>query len=355
MLINYLVVLVLLFFALGNVHKYFSLFVVILYVFLRGDYGNDYDSYLQIFNEIKRLNINQLSLYSDKYLIEIGWVYLNWFFAFLGLGFIGFIYFWNTLYLFLLNKLLSIFCKNNVEYNLLLSFFVLDPDFLLTHFSILRQAIPLLIMYIVFSNLKKYKFIHIVAISLVCVSLHNSAIIAVLFLLISYLFFRYNLNFRKYNTIYYIIISSVFFYFLNYQFSNILSFVYSNFERYQFYLLESQSKQFAYGLSYFWVYTILLFYVFLKDHSRLYNVLFLQFTSYSLIMPLALFIGVFTRFSFYFQFSFLLVVLELYRILKIRSIMLSNIYIIFAIIFPLIYKSYSWFYQDTWVANYFNY
>lgn len=355
MLVNYLVVLILLFFAFNNVHKYFSLFVVILYVFLRGDYGNDYYSYMVIFNDVKNLSFSQLNIYSDKYLIEKGWIYLNWFVSYLGFEFTGLISFWNLFYLFLLNKLLSIFSKNNFEYNLLLSFFVLDPDFLLTHFSLLRQAIPLLIMYIAFSNLKKYKFIHIVVISLVCVSIHSSSIIGVLFLVISFLLNKYDLNFRKYNVFYFIIVSLVFYYILNYQFITLLDYVFNNFERYQFYLLELQSKQFSYGLSYFWIYTIILLYISFKNRSSLYNILFLQFISYSLIMPLALYIGVFTRFSFYFQFSFLLIILELYRIIKIKSIRLSNAYIIFAIIFPLIYKSYSWFFQETWVENYLNY
>ena len=74
MLVNYFVVLVILFFAALKANKYFSLFIFFLYIVLRGDYGNDYYSYLSIFNDIKPLKYSQLNQYSATYLVEIGWV-----------------------------------------------------------------------------------------------------------------------------------------------------------------------------------------------------------------------------------------------------------------------------------------
>lgn len=355
MVINWIVVVLILFFAILRINKYAALFILVLYFFLRGDYGNDYYSYLGFYNEIRLLEFHQLDYYSDISLIEKGWVYLNWISSFFGVPFNGFIVFWNIVYLYLLNKLISSITKNNHEYNLVILLMVLDPDFILTHFSLLRQAIPLLIFYLAFLNLRKLNKLKIIVISVITISIHSSAAFPAVALLISYLVYKSNINLKKINITYIILIVisilSLVYKYLDF----ILAFIFLNFTRYQFYLESLNSKEMSYGLSFFWVYSISFFYYIIRKHSSNYDKIFLTYSIYMIILPLGLYIGAITRISFYFQFSILLIILEIYRFLRTRSPSLAVMFLMLGCIIPLFYKSYSWFHQLTWIDEYLNY
>lgn len=348
--INWIVVIIIFAFAILRVNKYWTLSILVIYFFCRGDYGNDYYAYLDYYNDISKLKFEDLNNYSKNHSIEKGWVIINWIISLFNVDFNVFITFWNIIYLFLINKLISYVVVNNQEYNIVILLMTLDPDFILTHFSILRQALPILIFYIAFINIKNMDLSKIIIVGIITIAIHNSAIIPFALLVIVYVLNSYKVTVNKL-MLFSIPILGLIFYNLNF----ILSLVFSNFERYQNYGDVFNQKKINYGLSFFWLYSISFYYYKIKGYSVFYNQLFFIFFVYLIIFPLSLYLGAITRLTFYFQFSVILVILEIYRFLKNKSNLLAILFLVFGSILPFFYKSYVWFHQDTWIDNYLYY
>jgi len=127
----------------------YAMFIVFLFFALRYNFGNDYMAYLASFQEIKESGSDYLDFVKPKY--EIGWVFLNHFFAPLGffvmLGFLAVInctvlyyfikkyvpsqYYWFAIFIYMFQPYNMLVLSSGMRQAVSVTIFLLAIDFLI--------------------------------------------------------------------------------------------------------------------------------------------------------------------------------------------------------------------------------
>ena len=115
-----------------------SFIPIFLFLALRYDYGNDYNTYLTIFEEIKATGSDDY--YSEFLPSEIGWLYLNSVFGIVGFfTLVAFLAFTNC---YIFARFVRIYCPPDY-YWVAIFVYVFSPDNMLIQLSAMRQAVAI--------------------------------------------------------------------------------------------------------------------------------------------------------------------------------------------------------------------
>jgi transmembrane protein EpsG len=176
-----------------------SFFLIFLFSALRYNFGNDYFSYLLIYNEINQDISYSLSGASRH---ELGWVIINIIFG--KLSFEALIFFTS----FINCVLFYFFIKKNVTKKLFyfaLIIYYFDTNFFLINLSAIRQSIAILLVLSSLEYLAKKKHIKFLITFILALNFHNSALV-----LFPVVIFFYNFN-GLLTPIYVTLFSSIYF------------------------------------------------------------------------------------------------------------------------------------------------
>lgn len=128
-----------------------SFALIFLFLSLRYDYGNDYETYLNAFIEINRRS--EIGYFDNSlYRFEIGWLYLNRLFGPLGFfAMTAVLALFNCVaYYYFIKKYVPVRC-----YWIAIFIYIFYPEFMLIHASAMRQSIA--IIFFIFSLDYLYK------------------------------------------------------------------------------------------------------------------------------------------------------------------------------------------------------
>ena len=150
-----------------------SLILLTFFLAIRYNFGNDYDNYFNLFNEV--VDKFQFSIhYYNKRPTEIGWCLLC--FIFKPLGFYGFIFVLTSLEGYLLYLVIKRYVQPNY-YWLALFIYFFNPNLMLTGVSAMRQWLAICIVLFSIKYIIDRDFIKYSLMILVAYLVHTSAII----------------------------------------------------------------------------------------------------------------------------------------------------------------------------------
>lgn len=325
----------------------FSLFTIFIFLALRYDFGNDYMSYFEFFEDInsyKTLNLNLITVKGT----EIGWLYLNRFFGLFGeRGFFLMVTFLAGVTCYILYRFIKKYVPPNY-YWFAIFMYVFDPTKMLVLSSAMRQQVAGIIFlratdFIVDNKPLKY------IIAIIIASLfHTSAII--LLILVVFCFINSPITPK-------VSIIIAFILFLLYAipssfFASVEALVMKYAPFYEGYLYEELYDKIGLGWALtMFIYGVILFYI-INDKSKLNNKLFyigisaMIFSSLGIIVPLA------SRYSFYFFVLPLVVYPLIFN--KIRN-QIFKLCVMSSIIILAIYSLLGFFNSPVWVEKFYNY
>lgn len=143
------------------------------------DYGNDYMSYLNIFNEVKRYSFNLNDHLNRAFIVEGGWSMLCWLFKYLG-GFFVMVAVLNIIQ----NTIAYNFIRKNVNrsyWSLAMFIFLFNYNFYLLEFSMMRQELVAFIFLGMWKYIEERKWWIPLVVLLLCSYIHSSSLILVPF------------------------------------------------------------------------------------------------------------------------------------------------------------------------------
>ena len=167
-----------------------SFTLIFLFLALRYNFGNDYETYLNAFIEISQYNqIDIINIYSQ---VEPGWIILNWLFRSFG-------FFAMTAVLALFNCVVYYrFIKKYVPvryYWLAIFLYIFSPGFMLVHSTAMRQSIAIMVFIFSLDYLNKKDAIRY----FLCIGLASLFHLSALILLPVYLLGLFNWKNYKVN------------------------------------------------------------------------------------------------------------------------------------------------------------
>ena len=338
--------------GITNQTKYLLISFVILLVFLslRYDFGNDYMAYFEIYDDINDTSWSEVKDVSGigalGETMEFGFIYLLKFFTVFSDFF--FFIFANSLllcaaYFLLIKKYVSL---NYAWMGVFL--FVFDPNLMLVELSALRQTLAIIcflfsIQYLIKRNVVKY----IICI-LIASSFHYSAII----LLPLYFAFSPKPVLRLEPFIY------IGLYLFLLLFGEVLlhpieAFTNTYLPKYLGYVTDAEKANIesGYGLIlYSFVYLVLL--LFAKRDTEADRVMYRIVAIFMILTPLSLILNMLTRMTFYLEPALVVVIPQM---LSITTNRLFKISFIALLIFITLVTTRSHFNSDTYKENYYNY
>jgi transmembrane protein EpsG len=312
---------------------------IFIFLALRYNFGNDYESYYSIFNYIAQDNQNAISYLH----LEPGWKLINWLFRDLG-------FFSMTVVLALINCIIYYrFIKKYVQvsyYWLAIFFYIFNPNFMLIHSSAMRQSAAIMIFIFSLDYLYKKELIRYILCIAVASLFHYSALLLLPVFLLA--FFNKKINIISGSIIFTIYISL-------YLFWEILSpylteFISSFYEKYNYYQERGKINS-GLGILFYSVIFILILY-FEKIQSREIGLIFKLTIVSFLIMPLSLIILMTGRFGMYFAPATIIVYPSILINLNKpgNKIIISTILILFTI-----FQFFQFFYSDIYQNYFMNY
>lgn len=267
-----------------------SFTLIFLFLALRYNFGNDYETYLDSFIEINRNH--QIGYYDNSsHRFEIGWLYLNWLFRPLG-------FFVMTAVLALFNCVAYYcFIKKYVPvryYWLAIFIYIFYPEFMLIHSSAMRQSIAIILFIFSLDYLYKKDAIRY----FLCIGLASLFHVSALILLPVYLLGIFN---RRIYTVLGVIFVSI--YVLVILFAQSLSpyvilFIDNYFEKYAGFQ-DAGVVDSGLGFLYFAVMSILAVY-FVRLQNKETALVFMISIISSMLIPLNQIIGLIGRVGMYF-------------------------------------------------------
>lgn len=316
------------------------------YLSLRYDYGNDYFSYMNIFESVKNFGVNSTA--NDYERIESGWIWLNSIFD--SGNFIFFVVFnsiWQLLAVFILLRYVDLgkyflFC---------LAVYIFHPLNMLTLLSAMRQSVALTFFVISLRYIINKNFPIFALFTLIASFFHTTA------LLLFPIYFIHN-SLNRINLIWmisaiFIIVSYVLFVpdQMNYIFSNFISNS-SYLDKYDMYL-ESGSVRSGAMLFFNGFVVIVLSYCFNREREREFGRLFILLTIIgSILSIMSASLIILQRFLVYFAIFSIMSIPISVRVLPngIYRIGFSGVYLSY-----LLFIYYSVFGTDTWMSGFGDY
>lgn len=165
----------------------FVFFLIFAFSALRYDFGNDYLSYIDIFNDSKYLDTSDFSKYDGH--SELGWVLLCWLFQPLG-------FFWMVAVLALFNSIvyyrfLVKYCPKEY-YWLAVFIYIFSTNNMLVQLSAMRQAVAVSIFIISIDFLLKKQVLKYLVLIYFATWFHSSVIIVSLLIFLPFLQLKNN-------------------------------------------------------------------------------------------------------------------------------------------------------------------
>jgi hypothetical protein len=304
-----------------------SFTLIFLFLALRYNFGNDYETYLNAFIDI-------------TYHGEPGWVFLNWIFRSLGpLGFFA-----MTAGLALFNCAIYYrFIKKYVPvgyYWLAIFLYIFYPDFMLINSSAMRQSIAIALFVFSLDYLCKKDAIRY----FLCIGLASTFHLSALILLPVFLLALFNRNNYKFNGAIFISIYISLFIFGESLSLYIKKFVSIFFEKYEVYTTDT--GVYSTGLGFVFLFAMLMLTLYFarlqnKEIGLVFKIAIISF----MLMPLNLAILLIGRIGMYFSPATLVVYPIILRNLK--KPISRTIFITIILIFTT-YKFFQFFYSDIW-------
>lgn len=315
-----------------------SIFIMFIFLALRYDFGNDYMAYLELFQDINRYS----GFNPDSFIFkgnEIGWLYLNRFFGFL--GFFPMIAFLAAFTCFVL----YLFIKTYVPlryYWFAVFIYVFQPYNMLVLSSAMRQAVVVSIFLLAIDLIIRKKIIWYILLVLIGTLFHTSAIFLLPFILLAFLNWKIN--------IYYVlligVLFSVPFIFIN-DTINYINFIASQYLNFYLGYIEESEIITSVGLGFalnVLIYLIVIFYS-QKEIDFANNILFKIAIISFLMIPLSFGVQLIGRLNFY----LLPVMMAVFPLvfLKIKKSYLRILFVNIVVLFTL-YNFFIFFESDVW-------
>jgi EpsG family len=318
-----------------------SFTLIFLFLALRYNVGNDYETYLNAFIDISQYN--QIDFFDNTQQFESGWMLLNWLFRSLG-------FFAMTAVLALFNCVVYYrFIKKYVPvryYWLAIFLYIFYPEFMLIHSSAMRQSIAIMLFVFSLDYLYKKDAIRY----FLCIGLASLFHFSALILLPVYLLGLFNWKIYKvYGVIFVSIFVSLFL------FSESLSpylkqFISNYFEKYAIYQ-DAGVVNTGLGFLYFSALFILILYFERLQNKEIALVFKIAIISF-MLMPLTLIVELTARVRMYFApatiIAYPIVLMNLKRPIS-KTIFLTLLLIFTA------FQFFRFFYSDTWKDTFLTY
>lgn len=312
-----------------------SFILIFIFLGLRYNFGNDYETYIGLFDRIK--GDSDLAFDNAMYLFyEPGWMILNWLFR--PVGFFGMTIFLALIYSVTVYKLI----KKNIQskhYWLAVFFVVFNPGFLLVHSTTMRQTVAILIFIWSINFIVNKKNLGFILCILLAATFHYTSLTI---LLISPFFF----DNRKVSIVYGTLLFGVYLFFFLFgsflapYFGQIVS-LFS--ERYEAYSDKGTANS---GLGFIFYSSIFLLTLALdKLQDKKIAVFFKIAVVYFMLMPFTLIIEMTARIGMYFSPCVVIVYPFIFKTLK------SNVYkysFLSILLLFTIYQFFQFFYSDTY-------
>jgi len=318
-----------------------SFTLIFLFLALRYNFGNDYETYLNIFIEISQYE--QLTSFGNTYQFEAGWVWLNWLFRPFG-------FFAMTAVLALFNCVVYYrFIKKYVParyYWLAVFIYIFYPDFMLIHSSAMRQSVAIALFVFSLDYLYKKDAIRY----FLCVGLASLFHLSALILFPIYLLGLFNWKINKTITVILVSIFASLFLFCEPLSPYLKEFVGNYFEKYTIY---QNPGIFNTGLGFLYFSAMLivtLYYARLqnKETALIFKIAIISF----MLMPLNLIVELFGRVGMYFAPA----TIATYPIIfmNLKRPLGKFVYLTLLLVF-ITYKFFQFFYSDLWKDDFGTY
>jgi hypothetical protein len=330
----------------------FSFLLIFLFLGFRYNFGNDYETYIGLFNKVDE---NPAIAFDQKIYIfyEPGWMFLNWFLR--PIGFFGMTLVISLVYSITIYKLIKKYIP--FQYYWLAVFIVVfNPEFLLVHSTIMRQMVAIVLFLLSLNYILENRILHFIIFISLAATFHYSALIVLI--IAPFLFDN-----RRVSFILGIVLFSV--YLLSFFLGNFLSlyidqlvFLFS--ENYGNYTDKGKSNT---GLGFLFYSSLFLLILNLeKFQEKKISFFFKLVIVYLMLMPFKLHIEMISRVGMYFSPAVVVIYplilktikLKILKIFFLSVIMLFTIYQFFQFFFSATYKDYFMEYHSIFSAPKWN-
>ena len=329
-----------------------SFFLIFLFLGFRYNFGNDYESYINLFNSI--YENGDLAFDQKMYVFyEPGWMILNWLFR--PIGFFAIILVNSLFYSYVLYKLIRKYIPFKY-YWLAIFFVVFNPGFVLIHSSTMRQTVAILIFLMTIKYIDEKKIFTSIIMIFLAAAFHYTALILLIF--VPFLYYNRKVNFT-YGAL---LFSTYLFLFL---FGSYLAPYFGQLvglfsERYEFYSDKGIANS---GLGFLFYSSLFLLTLSLdKIQDKSIALFFKLAIVYFMLMPFALIIEMTSRIGMYFLPSVLIVYPYIFKTLKpfiyryifLLGIMIFTMYQFFQFFYSTTYRDYFMEYHSIFSAPKWN-
>lgn len=155
-------------------------FVIVTFIAcIHYNYGNDYENYFQLWNDVKKKPLQNLFNYGIK--AEPGWLFLNWIFRFDG-GFFCLVAILNVIQNYIYYRFIKEFVPRN-WYWLAMILYLCDTSLYVLNFSLMRQGLVVALFIGSFLLINKKKYLFSITLLLLTPFIHKSAVVCLPLLL----------------------------------------------------------------------------------------------------------------------------------------------------------------------------
>jgi transmembrane protein EpsG len=318
-----------------------SFFLIFIFLALRYNFGNDYHSYLELFQEVQGYEFS--NLLKTDWKVEFGWIFLCWICSPFGFfGMIILLALFNSILFYLLFKRYA----PKGYYSLSIFLYLATPELFLIHSSAMRQALSTLIFLFSLRYIYERKIIKYTLCIIVASFFHTSALI----LLPVYLLTFVRGQISKILGVAVFSLYILIFYFGQYIISNSDVLTIGYFDKYLTYSGVSSVGS-GIGVIYFSV-LLILFLFYQRFVNEEYGLIFkIAIISYFFI-PLSFFIPMVGRLDMYFTPALIFGFPILYIYIKNKKYKLTFIILL---VFMVGYQFFIFFYSKTYGHAFFEY
>lgn len=299
--------------------------LIFIFLAIRYNYGNDYKSYLSLYDTITYSSSIDFNIEQGDSFIEAGWVLLN--FIFKPLGFFVLIFFTSLLYCYSF----YVFFKRYVPkeyYWLSILIFIFDPGFILIGLSAMRQTIAVIIALFSIKYIYEKKIIPFVILIFLASFFHKSVYFVLPLFLLGFSNWKISNKFSIPITILFIL----FLVNVNSIIPNTSNFIDLYFEKYQSYY-ENQNLNLESGSGLGIAYQAILFFLVMFFYNKQQNehaLIFRITMVYFFMIPIGMAIIIASRINFYFQPAILVAYPLILSSVKMKPLKIGLTFLIIA-------------------------
>lgn len=320
---------------------YFNALLIFFFLALRYDFGNDYLTYYDLFNEFSVLTLDDALKYDGR--VELGWILLCMLFK--PLGFFGLVFALVFFQIYVLVKIIFKYCPPDL-YWFAIFIFVFIPDNMLINASAIRQSIAISFFLLMIDSILEKKYLKALFYLIAAYNFHTSILIVVLFLIP--IIFSNRIN----NYIFCVVALLIFpiLYLFGENLGNYffqLSFFSDTFEKYSVY---SENGNLGSGVGTLYNFILLVSFLSVLSGLSLSERLIVKIASLTyFITPLSVYVVMLGRINFYFEMLFIVA-------MPLMVSQFRNTYfrygLIFLIMFWTLYIYYGFYHNPIWMEKY---